>query len=41
MRVLYLDNRSLFFQLRMFDEMKKPLGENLVLYPPRGMARVD
>jgi len=25
----------------MFDEMKKPLGENLALYPPRGMARVD
>jgi hypothetical protein len=24
----------------MFDEMKKPLGRNLALYPPRGMAHV-
>jgi len=25
----------------MFDEMKKPLRKNLVLYPPWGMARID
>jgi len=25
----------------MFHEMKKPLCENLTLYPPRGTARVD
>jgi len=25
----------------MFDEMRKSLGENLALYPPRVMARVD
>jgi hypothetical protein len=25
----------------MFDEMKKPLGKNLALYPPRGMEGED
>ena len=25
----------------LFDEMKKVMGENLALYPPGGMARVD
>jgi hypothetical protein len=25
----------------MFDKIKKQLGENLALYPPQGMARVD
>jgi len=25
----------------MFDEMKKPLGEIITLYPPRWMTRTD
>jgi len=25
----------------MLDEMKKPLGENLAVYPPWGMACMD
>jgi hypothetical protein len=32
---------NFFCRLCMFDEMKKPLGENLVLYPLRWMVRVD
>jgi len=39
--VQYEDTRILFCRFRMFDEMKKPLGENLALYPLREMARVD
>jgi len=30
-----------FFWFCMLDEMKKQLGENLALYPPREIARVD
>jgi len=41
--VRYLDNMIFLGEggLCMFDEMKKPLGENLALYPPRGMVCVD
>jgi hypothetical protein len=33
--------KGLFCRFRIYDEMKKPLGENLALYLPRGMAHVD
>jgi len=38
---LVLNSRILFCRLYMFKEIKKTLGENLALYPPREMARAD